>query len=63
MAADYPPIGLVRYSASGKRTPVKPECQHTRRVPVDSEILHAPVAELCLTCDKQLPVPWPKETQ
>lgn len=36
-------------------------CRHRDTIPVDSAILGAPVAEICLTCDEQLPVPWPEE--
>lgn len=38
------------------------ECLHIDTTPVESAVLGAPVAELCLTCDQQLPVPWPEET-
>lgn len=37
-------------------------CLHRDTVPVESTVLGAPVAELCLTCDEQLPVPWPEGT-
>lgn len=37
------------------------ECLHRDTIPVDSTVLGAPVAELCLTCDEQLPVPWPED--
>lgn len=35
-------------------------CLHRDTIPVDSTVLGAPVAELCLICDEQLPVPWPE---
>ena len=35
-------------------------CRHRDTIPVDSAVLGAPVAEICLTCDEQLPVPWPE---
>jgi hypothetical protein len=38
------------------------ECLHRDTTPVVSVVLNAPVAELCLTCDEQLPVAWPEET-
>lgn len=37
-------------------------CLHRDTIPVDSAVLGAPVAEICLTCDEQLPAPWPEET-
>jgi hypothetical protein len=38
------------------------ECLHRDTIPVESAVLGAPVAELCATCDKQLPLPWPEGT-
>mgnify|MGYP000951571060 FL=1 len=38
------------------------ECLHSNRIPVESAVLGAPVAELCGTCGEQLPVPWPEES-
>lgn len=40
---------------------VIPVCLHADTIPVDSSVLGAPVAELCLTCDEQLPLPWPED--
>jgi hypothetical protein len=37
-------------------------CLHRDTVPVDSAVLGRPIAELCLTCDEQLPLPWPEGT-
>jgi hypothetical protein len=37
-------------------------CLHRDTIPVESAVLGAPVAELCLTCDEQLPLPWPEDT-
>ena len=36
------------------------QCLHRDTVPVESAVLGAPVAELCLTCDEQLSMPWPE---
>ncbi|WP_283991255.1 hypothetical protein [Streptomyces sp. 549] len=38
------------------------ECLHRDTTPVESAVLGTPVAELCVTCDQQLPVPWPEDT-
>lgn len=70
----YPQIGLVevvrtrdperfRYIDAGTFAcpdQVIVECLHSDTVPVESAVLGAPVAALCVTCDKQLPVPWPE---
>lgn len=37
------------------------ECLHRDTLPVESVVLGAPVAEICLTCDEQLSVPWPED--
>jgi hypothetical protein len=37
-------------------------CLHRDVIPVDSVVLGEPVAEICLTCNEQLPVPWPEES-
>jgi hypothetical protein len=42
---------------------IRSRCRHLERVPVRSIVLDAPVAELCLTCDQQLSVPWPEAPQ
>jgi hypothetical protein len=36
-------------------------CLHSDTTPVESAVLGAPVAELCQTCDEQLPLPWPED--